>query len=273
MGLPFYKTQPVATPNQSAYSIHEEQAITTTPLIPTNGTEQRLIPLAGAYNVRDLGGYAAANGKRVAWGKVFRAGDLATLSHADLATLASIPIVSCIDFRTSQEVAAAPDLQPSTLRNEFALLIDPGNMLRMINLEAGLGEKAMQDINCMLVDDFQDEYAQFFAILAASANAPVLFHCSAGKDRTGYAAALFLAALGVHRQTIVQDYMLSAVYLGNKYDAILHKYPNMAPALTVKPQYLDAAFDRIDQHYGGMESYLTNNLKVNREVLREMYTE
>ena len=223
--------------------------------------------------MRDLGGYATAGGKHVAWGKVFRAGDLASLSHTDLATLANIPIVSCIDFRTSQEAEAAPDLQPSSLRNEFALPIDPGNMLRMINLEAGLGEKAMQDINCMLVDDFQDEYAQFFAILAASANAPVLFHCSAGKDRTGYAAALFLAALGVHRQTIVQDSMLSAVYLGNKYDAILHKYPNMAPALTVKPQYLDAALDRIDQHYGGMERYLTNNLKVNTGALQEMYTE
>ena len=244
----------------------------TAPPLVINGTrKQRLIPLAGAYNVRDLGGYAAAGGKRIAWGKVFRAGDLATLSHADLATLASIPIVSCIDFRTSQEVAAAPDLQPSTLRNEFALLIDPGNMLRMINLEAGLGEKAMQDINCMLVDDFQDEYAQFFAIMTTSANAPVLFHCSAGKDRTGYAAALFLAALGVHRQIIVQDYMLSAACLGNKYDAILHKYPNMAPALTVKPQYLDAALDRIDQHYGGMERYLTKNLKADVQALRENY--
>lgn len=145
--------------------------------------------------------------------------------------------------------------------------------MRMITLEAGLGEKAMQDINRMLVDDFQHVYTQFFALMAASGNAPMLFHCSAGKDRTGYAAALFLAALGVNRQTIVQDYMLSAACLGNKYDAILHKYPNMAPALTVKPQYLTAALDHIDQQYGGMERYLTKNLKVNKEALQEIYTE
>ena len=116
----------------------------------------------------------------------------------------------------------------------------------------------------------QDVYKEFFSILSEKENAPLLFHCSAGKDRTGIAAALLLSALGVDRETVTEDYMLSAEHITKKYEFITREHPELKPLTTVRKEYLETAFRVIDEEFGGIERYLIDNLEVD---LDKLYTE
>jgi protein-tyrosine phosphatase len=229
--------------------------------------------MEGAFNVRDLGGYDAADHKTVKWGKVFRSGDLNQLTDEDLETLASIPLKTYIDFRDSAEIAAAPDKRPSSLVHEYLLPIETGSIIDMMKITAENASGLLVEGNKSFVRNNQDVYREFFRIMMDDDNAPLLFHCSAGKDRTGYGAALFLASLGVDRETIIQDYLLSAQYVKEKYAKEVEKYPVMEPLMTVKREYIEAAFEVIDKEYGGMENYLTKNLDVDLGKMKELYTE
>lgn len=247
---------------------------------PSFGTTQdtilqhdRLIPLEGAYNFRDLGGYPAENGKRVKWGKVFRSDDLDKLTSKDLDYLASLPLKTNIDFRSEEERKAAPDKNPVSVKKYITLTISPGNIMDMQKIKGGQAEQFMIDVNKLLVRDYQKSFTEFFEILMDTANAPLLFHCSAGKDRTGFAAALFLSSLGVDREIIMQDYLLSAQNVAQKYAPMVKAHPEFAAFMTVKPEYLQAAFDVIDQEYGGMENYLSKHLKVDLKKIQSLYTE
>jgi protein-tyrosine phosphatase len=93
--------------------------------------------------------------------------------------------------------------------------------------------------------------------------------CDAGKDRAGFAAAMFLSALGIDKETIIQDYLLSGIYVEEKYAS----YVNLAPVFTVYREYIEAAFDTIDKEYGGIDSYLSNELGVDLELMRGIYVE
>lgn len=233
----------------------------------------RMVPLEGAVNFRDMGGYTAANGKTVKSGLVYRSGDLDLLTDADLRLLADMDLRTVIDFRSKEEVEAAPDRLPDTVKNAYHLVVDPGNIFELSEVNHDTGPELMQKLNVLLVNDAKAQYAEFFRVLAIPGNAPLVFHCSAGKDRTGYGAALFLAALGVDRETIYADYMVSAPYAEAKYSGLLRKYPELLPAITVRREYLMAAFDEIDQVYGGVENYLIRELNVDLNLLQSLYTE
>ncbi len=234
---------------------------------------ERLLPLEGAYNVRDMGGYKTKEGKIVKWGKIFRSGDLDKLTDADLEYLNEIPIRTYVDFRDSLEIANAPDKKPTSLLHTFKLPINAGNMIDLHNVSIARSDTLMEDINRLLVNQSQATYKDFFRILADKSNIPLLFHCSAGKDRTGIAAALFLSALGVEREIIIQDYLLSADYLKDKYALEIKQYPQLAPLMTVKRSYIETAFDEIDKKYGGVENYLIRFLDVDLDQMKSIYTE
>lgn len=233
----------------------------------------RVLPIEGAYNVRDLGGYEAADGKTVKWRTVLRSGDLNHLTDADLEYFASIPLVSYIDFRDSTEIANAPDRRPATLKNDFQLSIAAGSVVEMKDIREGNTDNLLTMGNEMFVRDFQSQFREFFHILQDPANTPLLFHCSAGKDRTGFAAAMFLSALGVDRETIIEDYLMSAELVREKYAEDVAKYPTLGPLLTVHRRYIEGAFYVIDTEYGGVENYLTNQLGVDIGLVRRLYTE
>ena len=229
--------------------------------------------IEGAYNVRDLGGYPTKDGKTVKWGKVIRSGDLDKLTDKDLEYLNNMPMRTYIDFRDSSEIKSAPDRKPGSLQNTFLLSIGAGNMVDLQAIMKDSTGTIMIEIYKMLVNQSQETYKEFFRILTEEDNTPLLFHCSAGKDRTGFAAALFLAALGVDRETIIEDYLLSAVYLEDKYAAMIEKYPQLAPLMTVERSYIEAVFNEIDNKYGGIDNYLTENLEVDINTLKKIYTE
>lgn len=233
----------------------------------------RILPIQGAYNVRDLGGYPTAENKHVKWHTIFRSGDLNKLTDEDLSYFAEIPIKSYIDFRDSSEIAKAPDRKPASLLHDYLLPIEAGNIYDISKISAEQAFTLLIDVNKIFVRDNQDVYREFFKILMDENNTPLLFHCSAGKDRTGFGAALFLSSLGVNREIIIQDYLLSNECLGDKYAAEIKAYPALEPLLIVKKEYIQAAFDVIDKEYGGMENYLTKNLNVDLEKMKKLYTE
>jgi protein-tyrosine phosphatase len=236
-------------------------------------SDNRILPLEGALNARDLGGYASADGSHVKWGMIFRTGDLNELTDADLHYLEQIPIKTIIDFRDSSEIVSAPDKVPASLVNQFYLPISPGNVVNLNEITSEVAPQILVDVNKLLVTDFQTEYKAFFQRLMDEDNAPLLFHCSAGKDRTGFGAALFLASLGVDKEMIIQDYLLSKKYVEEKYSDFVAKHPVFEPLMTVKREYIEAALDLIDKEYGGMGNYLTHNLQVDTLKMRKIYTE
>ena len=219
---------------------------------------ERQLPMAGGYNFRDLGGIKTKDGRFTKWGKIFRSDDLHNLTAADL------------------DYEAAPDKLPQSTRNSYPLSIDPGNVMSLIeltDLNAMQMDSIMMQMNTLFVTDstFVDKYRIFFRLLQDEQEVPLLFHCSAGKDRTGMGAALILYALGVDEATIMQDYLASNIYLDNKYAKELERNPELKSVLTVKREFLQAGIDRIKQDHGSVENFLKNVLKVDLAKFKERY--
>lgn len=236
--------------------------------------KKRLVQLEGAYNVRDIGGYATTGGKKVTTGFLFRADELSSLTDSDLAKLNELNIKTYVDFRAKDEAGKAQDRKPASLENHHYLYIDPASVLGLRQFSFSMEDPAefMREINVKLAEKAISQYSEFFRIVEASENAPLLFHCTAGKDRTGFAAALILSALGVPRETVYHDYMLSAELIEPKFREEVEQNPNMGPLSTVELSYIEAAFGYIDDNYGGVDKYLTEALNVNIGLLRELYT-
>lgn len=237
---------------------------------------ERHLPMAGGYNFRDLGGIKTKDGRYIKWGKLFRADELSGLTNDDVLYLSSIPITSIIDFRAVTEMKRAPDKLPTSVKFSYPLSITPGN-LSTEGIQANLLKTNidihMKQMNRILVSDpvCVNAFRKFFNIVQKRLSAPLIFHCSAGKDRTGMAAALLLFALGVSEEKIMDDYLMSKVFLADKYDVIIAKYPRAESIFTVKKMFLKAGINQIKRDYGTIDYFLENVLGVNIDKLQEMY--
>jgi protein-tyrosine phosphatase len=241
-------------------------------------SQTRLLAVEGIYNVRDLGGYAVPGGKQVIWGILYRSGDLHTISDAGRAVLEERKLKTIVDFRGQEEIDKAPDVVLSTVLHNHKLSIAPDSMLNLFQSTADAtadasAEEFMREIYRILVNDARLQYREFFRLLSNPENTPLLFHCSAGKDRTGLAAALFFSALGVDRETIYDDYMLSEEYVKEKFALEFQVTHRSHPVWTIRRDYLETAFEQIDVRYGGTDRYLREELDVEPERLRLLYTE
>lgn len=237
---------------------------------------ERHLPMKGGYNFRDLGGIGTTDGKYVKWGKIFRSDDLHNLTDDDLNYLSSIPLVSIVDFRSSDEIKRSPDRLPASVKKDYTYSITPGNLLAaksLADLKMEQMDSAMMEMNILLVNDTScvNRYKDFFALLQDEKDVPLMFHCSAGKDRTGMGAALVLFALGVDENTIIEDYLSSNTYLGDKYAHYIAQNPNLKPLFEVKKEFLKAGIDEIKKEHGSVENYLVNILKVDIQKFREKY--
>lgn len=235
--------------------------------------ETRLVRLEGAYNFRDLGGYPAADGRRVKRGRLFRSADLSGLTDADLDFLAGLPVRTVIDFRRPSEILEAPDRMPASAAEAVRLPITAGDPSLLAAPDRCTATRWMEDVYRVLARDNQEVFGRFLALLAEAGRSPVLFHCAAGKDRTGFAAMLLLFALGVDRETILTDYLLSNPGLGDRYAGWAAEHPHLQPLVVVAPSYLEAVFAVIDEEFGGPRSYLTRHLYADIEALRRLYAE
>lgn len=234
------------------------------------------LPMSGGYNFRDLGGIKTKDNKYVKWGKILRSDDLHNLTDADLNYLSSIPLISIVDFRSIEEINQASDRIPSSVKEDYQYSITPGDLQSMVG-DKNVTEKqlinAMVDVNKLLVTDGMsiEQYKKMFALLQSDDDIPLMFHCSAGKDRTGMGAALILLALGVDENIVLNNYLESNTYLAGKYSNYMAQKPELEPLLIVKPEYLKAGLEQIKKDYGTIENYLTKVLNVDINKMREMY--
>ncbi|MDR1955615.1 MAG: tyrosine-protein phosphatase [Treponema sp.] len=239
-----------------------------------NATEPgRLLALEGVYNLRDLGGYPTGDGRRIRLGTLYRAGDLHGLTEGDRVFLETRSIRTIVDFRGLKEQERAPDRDLATRVETFALPIEAGNIMDLSSGETGLaGAALMEALYTQMVESARPQYRRFFSILSCFEHTPLLFHCSAGKDRTGLAAAFILSALGVDRKLIYRDYLRSAEYLQEHIQQWLIGAPHLEPLFSVRRSYLEAAFAHIDRAFGGIDRYLREELGADIPALREQYT-
>lgn len=176
---------------------------------------ERLLPLAGGRNFRDLGGWRGAEGRQVRWGKIYRSGVMTDLTTADLDYLRALGLTVICDLRSPGEREAEPNpfLEaggPTLAAIAYDRTAALGGLMKMTTREAAI--QGFADAYVDFLDLLAPHYTDMFARLLAD-QGPLAFNCSAGKDRTGMAAALILSVLGAPRQTVIADYALSQAYV------------------------------------------------------------
>lgn len=229
----------------------------------------RLVPLQGASNFRDLGGYLGHQGRSVRWGRLYRSDHLGQLTAADHAELQRRGVTQALDFRGAEESAATPYTLAGLQRH--ALHIEPTVVQRMQDisrsgrqLDAATTVALMEALYCGIVRHQTAPLKAFFGHLLAvepAAEQALVFHCTAGKDRTGIAAALLLSALGVPRDGVMQDFLLTNQFFQPPKRSRYELPDDVLQVLwSVKPQYLQAAWRVIDDEQGGLAAYLCSAL-------------
>jgi protein-tyrosine phosphatase len=251
----------------------------------------RSLHLATAPNARDIGGYATTDGHHVKWGQVFRSDAISKADAADLAKLDALGIKLICDFRGASEVEADGADQPVAGAEELSLPIldesdDTNTKIRdaitsgdTATQEALLGNgKAAQiltDAGKTLANSpaADKAYTALLERLEDPADLPTLTHCTAGKDRTGWSTAIILSALGVPKQTVIDDYLLTNQYTKDKNAATLQSTANLidpallSPLLEVAPEYIKGSFAEVKKKYGTFDKYLTKGLGVSKAEL------
>ncbi len=232
--------------------------------------------LASAPNFRDMGGLHAADGRTLRYGLLYRSEDLSNLSDSDVVLLHDLGVKLLCDVRSEGERLRHPNRWPTdssmTLNLNIAADLRASHEV-IIRLLSGTpsvaqAEQAMLTTYRMFPNAFALRLGQLFERIRNGGQLPLVFHCAAGKDRTGFIAAILLSALGVDREAIYADYLLSRErWQGERSEAAIRLYLaqlcDQEPALEVvqilcqvSANYLDAAFEVIEQEYGGMPGYL-----------------
>lgn len=230
----------------------------------------REIILEGSFNFRDLGGYQTPEGYSVKRGQLFRSGNLSKLTEKDMELIVRLGIKNICDLRREDEIGRYPDpIFTDTRWNHI-----PVNPDRNVVSQVGdLGESSpnlnepgelLIYLNRKMVS-YSGTFRKVFEILLEEPQAPMLFHCMAGKDRTGAVATLILSALGVSRDVIEEDYLYTNSTLDRMkaHFAGLESY-NRKPVdqavldamFEARLEYLHAFYDEVEKGYGSMDSYL-----------------
>jgi protein-tyrosine phosphatase len=267
-------------------------------IVPPNTGPGQSIPIATVPNLRDLGGWGTPGGK-VRSGLIFRSAEFANLEGEDASAFGELGIRSVYDFRTEAERAAQPNVVPDGVEYvTIDILADstdaaPAMLLKVIDdppaAEQALGEgralSLFQGSYREMIDlpSARSGYKQFFEQIANPEHQPALFHCTTGKDRTGWAAASLLLLLGVSREDVFADFMLTNEQLLPMTRPVSDHFASLggdpavlAPVLGVQKEYLDAAIAEMTSKYGDIDAYFADGLGLDSSTiddLRTTYTE
>lgn len=251
---------------------------------------KRLLPIKNGYNFRDLGGYPTTDGHTVKWHRLIRTGSLARLDQADLKYLESIPVKVDIDLRAPDEISAAPDHVPATAKyyqlpvfaaDETDASHSDEEIAKQMQ-QPGNGYHHMLDVyrRMATIDSAKKAYQAMFKLLLEEPDGAVLYHCTAGKDRTGMASFLILSALGVDQEIIREDYLLTNTVTQAFRDKWLQSMrdkgaseelvTNRAALASVAPDYLNTAIKTINENYGNVDHYLHDHLGLTNADLTQL---
>ena len=271
---------------------------------------QQFIPVKGIVNARDLGGYGVQGGMHVQTGKLIRSAHLADATDADIAYLENLPTTLVLDFRTEVDLKGKADRDVMGARYVNLPIDASGNLaanatekekkkitgrkkfdVKKIILFAAFNEKAKsiaQEMypNMLFDPKCQQQFADFFRLVLNNENGAIVFHCTQGKDRTGVASALLLAALGADRETIVADFdATNQVYEKEvkKYSRRVRFWGGGEEEIAVVKALLGAntdnfirALNAVDRQFGSMENYLKDRMGLSDtelQILRDRYLE
>ena len=258
----------------------------------------RLVDIKSIENFRDIGGYETEEGKMVKWGYFYRCGSLHNVSGRDQEYLESMGIRTLFDLRSKLEVNSNKDIVLancnymnhsgiSTMDDSFS----QGNLdMKMLIMELIQKPEKLGELENFLIDGYKTmststgAFKELFNVLKREEGTPIIFHCTAGKDRTGVSAALILLLLGVDEETVINDYCMSNMYreeTNNKQIESIRGYiqdesilQGLKSLLGVKESYLRTSLEGIKEQYDSYEEFFEKSLGVSKkdiEVLREKY--
>jgi protein-tyrosine phosphatase len=245
----------------------------------------RFPDIAGAVNFRDAGGYLTRDGKRLRWGRVFRSGATDAMTPEDMRFIAESKIRCVFDLRSNSERREHPSRLQTVpgieyLTHDYRRL--PGDITRMV--KDGLpGREQCRDLMKtayrLIPYEFREPYRQLFLCLSAG-KLPMLFNCSAGKDRTGIAAAIILAALGVSPELITEDYLLTERYFernctltfGRSVGSFMTESTRESwePLMRAESVYLESMFGEVERRSGTIAGYLTGELRLPSTIIDDL---
>lgn len=249
----------------------------------------RQIYFRQAVNFRDIGGIKTQDGKTVKWGKIFRSDNLSGIKTSEFEKLSNLHIHTVFDLRTVNETKGKEDHLPESITYIHSPTIrDKADLLTQLKPKVLNGELTEAQSIELTLQLYRDNVSKNLPELRQlmhqilDSNEPVLYHCSAGKDRTGILTALILSILNVDREIIFNEYMLSNYYRSDKIEKMLGKAKLLKvikPHLNlqvienfmqVDKRYLSASFEVIDQQYGGINPFIRNELGINDQQRSEI---
>ena len=224
---------------------------------------ERQIPTVEQPNFRDLGGFPTQDGRYVKWGTLYRSGHLGDLKKEELRYFSKLGIRTIVDLRNNLEIAKDPDKYPKGVNYiQYSLSDKEGkaySRLKQMVLKEGYRRAKAKDLFVDVMKSFADTLASdvkpvFDFMLSDKEDIPLLYHCTGGKDRTGFMSAMILLALNVDRKTITNDYLMSNFYRresnlrGMKRARLIGlDAETLEYAMLVRKEYLDAVFQIIDE--------------------------
>jgi protein-tyrosine phosphatase len=220
---------------------------------------ERLIALDGAVNFRDLGGYATVDGRRTRWRVLFRADGLSELSQTDFSIMRALGIRTVVDLRSGHEVEQSRfDVDAHPVDFHHFPFIDQVPDVEQWDRRPGLLGAQYKE----MLDDAAPQIIGALEVLTAPDSRPAVFHCTAGKDRTGLLSALVLSLLGVPEETVVADYALSGEAMERLRAKLIVKYPDSKDTLTdidevfsANPANMVELFAYLRERYGSVTEY------------------
>jgi protein-tyrosine phosphatase len=238
----------------------------------------RHLNLQGASNFRDLGGYPTADGRSTRWRHIFRSNHLGQLTAADIEIIRALGVRSAFDFRGVEERAGSvcrmSEIAVHSLPIEPTVVATLRARLAKGTLTGPVALEIMRDSYRNYVRHNTQSFRALFGHLLED-RAPLVIHCTAGKDRTGFASALILHALGVSDEVIAEDYLLTNQFYRRDLSAAADLPEDVVAAIgSVEASYLDAGFDAVRAEYGDLETYLRDGLRLGaaeRTALKERY--
>lgn len=258
--------------------------------------KERLLPLEGAINVRDIGGYKTKDGRRVKWNTLFRGDQLNTLTKKDILLLENKNVKTIIDYRSPEERKLRPNKFIGTVENIIvcnpnsvmaeaagkAVDISEENRLLVEALENGnIPEEDIKDNTKKAIENYRKmvvekesiaAFSKMLKVLSCPSVGNSLQHCRGGKDRTGVGVGILLKLLGVDEQTVLEDYELTHIVRKERNDLKMKQYRELTDnpqhlayleaLISTKKEFLQASFDEINNYYGSFNIFIKEAMRL-----------
>lgn len=256
----------------------------------------RLIPIDGTQNTRDLGGYQTVDGRTVKWGVIYRSDNLHELTRAGKSEISALGIKAVTDLRSDKEIEDAPDNLPgATPPIEYRILPINDEPVDIEDLGRKIVKGEIDEAQIMLLLDHRrfitnpahrKSWGNWLKSLDSDARTPHLFHCTSGKDRAGYGAAILLLTLGVPKETVMDDFLLSNMVYADYIDSTVAKIDKyvrrevdtdlIRKVMGVSRETIEATFAEMEAEYGSIDGFIEHGLGVDaraRKALQDRFLE